>query len=220
MELWSFWCSFLSIPRAQEPVHKVSHSPFAKSLMDLFPWGILANPTFSRGLPGSRMEQSDFQDTMNFLAQPISLLCLTYFFLVSKQFSFQKSSQGTFTFLCIHIVYSTNFTNPSSIMRFRFLKQKPSFVLPPGHIPPCDNDPRTKYLLEWEKEKRKIKCEAFKGQFISTLSHSVCPRSFHHLSLIFPFSFSLHSHFILPFSGHLSSHTWIISTISLSLQFV
>lgn len=34
-----------------------------------------------------------------------------------------------------HSLYSTNFTKPSSIMRFRLLTQKPSFLLPTSHIP-------------------------------------------------------------------------------------
>lgn len=62
----------------------------------------------------------------------LSLLCSIYFFLVSSNSPF--NIQPRHPPLYPRLLYFINCTNPSSIMRFRFLKQKSSFVLPPSHI--------------------------------------------------------------------------------------
>lgn len=83
-------------------------------------------------------------------------------------------------------------------MRFRFLKQKTSFVVPTSHIPSLRQWFQNQTLTWLGKEKGKNTMQSLKlGYYISVLSHSVFPRSFHHLPSLSLF----HSHCI-PTSYH------------------
>lgn len=105
-------------------------------------------------------------------------------------------------------------------MRFKFLKQKPSFILPPGHIPPLKQWAQ-KWIFTWTEGKIKNTMWSLKTrlpcQYIIPLCFSQIFPSLSHL--LFSFSFLLHSHFISPFSGHSSFPIWI-TIASLSLQFI
>ena len=125
-------------------------------------------------------------------------LFLAYLFSSSFKAILPSEIQPRHFPLYSHSLCCTNFTKPSSIMRFRFLKQKTSFVVPTSHIPSLGQWFQNQTLTWLGKEKGKNTMQSLKlGYYISVLSHSVFPRSFHHLPSLSLF----HSHCI-PTSYH------------------
>lgn len=195
MALWSFRAASLTFLEHRNLSTKFPISHLLKASWSYFLDSILPNPILSSTLPGGKVEHADLHDTMDLLG----------FLSPTQSISFWSQSKSSFKYSAKTLSFALTSIgfHKSSIMRFKFLKQKPSFILPPGHIPPETKSPKLNIHLNRRRKKKKYNVN-LKISVTVSVDYPI---------LFFPdhlsSAFSLHSHLTL---------FWTLNHFTLGLQ--